>query len=224
MKRALIAGLLAGAGVSAAAATVSGTVLNQAGFALPNATVELLNPDHSVAQAASSDVRGSFAFAKLPAGDYVLRIQKPGFAALYREFHLDEESEVQRGLTLRPDAAETAADLSVANGARAAAPLPEEPNRLRVGGAFEQAKLIHKVNPLYPPAAKANRIQGVVRLEADISKDGVPEDVRVLESPDDQLSQSALDAVRQWRYQQTMLNGAPVPVVTEIRVTYTLLP
>ena len=93
---------------------------------------------------------------------------------------------------------------------------------IRVSGEAEQAKLTHKVNPVYPPVAKAARVEGTVRLDVTISKEGVPEDIQVIASPNDDLAQSAVDAVRQWRYETTLLNGQPVEVVAEVVVNYTL--
>jgi TonB family protein len=57
-----------------------------------------------------------------------------------------------------------------------------------------------------------------------VSKDGVPQEIRVISSPSDDLTQSALEAVRQWRYRPLLLNGAPVEVVTDVIVSYTLAP
>jgi protein TonB len=80
------------------------------------------------------------------------------------------------------------------------------------------------VHPVYPSSAKAARVQGKVLLETVISADGVPQEIRVISSLSDNLTQSALDAVRQWRYSPTLLNGQPVEVVTEVMVNYTLAP
>ncbi|MGH7969986.1 MAG: energy transducer TonB, partial [Limisphaerales bacterium] len=100
-------------------------------------------------------------------------------------------------------------------------PPPKAPQRIRVGGQVENAKLIFHPNPEYPPLAKMARIQGTVRLEAIIAKDGTIQDLKVL-SGHPLLVRSALDAVKQWRYQPTLLNGEPVEVVTEIDVNFTL--
>jgi periplasmic protein TonB len=97
-----------------------------------------------------------------------------------------------------------------------------ENRRLRVGGTLAESNLIKKVQPVYPASAKAAGIQGTVDLEVAISKGGVPEDIRVVSSPSDDLMQSALEAVRQWRYRPTLLNGAPVEIVTDVIVNYTL--
>ncbi|HXH50307.1 MAG TPA: energy transducer TonB [Terriglobia bacterium] len=100
-------------------------------------------------------------------------------------------------------------------------PKPTTPQRIRVGGQVEAAKLIFKPTPEYPPLAKMARIQGTVRLEAIISKDGTIQDLKVLNGHP-LLVKAALDAVKQWRYQPTLLNGEPVEVVTEIDVNFTL--
>jgi periplasmic protein TonB len=100
-------------------------------------------------------------------------------------------------------------------------PKPKTPQRIRVGGQVEQAKLIYKPTPEYPPLAKMARIQGSVRLEAIIAKDGTIQDLKVL-SGHPLLVKAALDAVKQWRYQPTLLNGEPVEVITEIDVNFTL--
>jgi len=100
-------------------------------------------------------------------------------------------------------------------------PPKEAPKRIRVGGQVQTAKLINKVQPIYPPLAKQARIQGTVRLQAIIAKDGSIVELQVL-SGHPLLVQAALDAVRQWRYHPTLLNGEPVEVVTTIDVVFTL--
>jgi periplasmic protein TonB len=100
-------------------------------------------------------------------------------------------------------------------------PKPSAPKRIRVGGQVENAKLIFQPRPEYPPLAKMARIQGSVRLEAVISKDGTIQDLKVL-SGHPLLVKTALEAVQRWRYQPTLLNGEPVEVITEIDVNFTL--
>ena len=100
-------------------------------------------------------------------------------------------------------------------------PPPPPPERVRVGGQVQAAKLAAQPKPTYPPLARQARIQGTVRLEAVISKDGTIEELKVV-SGHPLLIQSALDAVKQWRYQPTLLNGVPVEVITTIDVNFTL--
>ena len=93
--------------------------------------------------------------------------------------------------------------------------------RVRLGGQVEAAKLIFQVKPEYPPLARIARVQGAVRLEAVISKEGTMQSLKVLSGPP-LLVKAALDAVSRWRYQPTLLNGEPVEVSTEIDVNFTL--
>jgi TonB family protein len=101
---------------------------------------------------------------------------------------------------------------------------PETPapaDRIRIGGNVQQNKLINQPHPIYPPEAKAARIQGTVKLQATIAKDGTVANLEVI-SGHPLLVQAALDAVKQWVYQTTLLNGNPVEVVTQIDVNFTL--
>ncbi len=91
--------------------------------------------------------------------------------------------------------------------------------RVRVGGNVLAANLVAQVKPVYPPLAKQARIQGVVVLEAQISKEGTIDDLKVI-TGHPLLIQAAIDAVKQWRYKPTLLNGEPVPVVTTITVNF----
>jgi periplasmic protein TonB len=95
------------------------------------------------------------------------------------------------------------------------------PQRIRQGGNVQAAKLINMVRPMYPPLAKQARISGTVRLHAIIDKDGSVIQLEVVQGHP-LLVQSALDAVRQWRYQPTMLNGEPVQVDTTVDVVFSL--
>lgn len=93
--------------------------------------------------------------------------------------------------------------------------------RIQVGGNVQQTKLIQQPRPAYPPQAKQAGIQGVVRMNAVIGTDGHMESLNVV-SGDPALVPAALEAVRQWVYQPTLLNGAPVEVATVIDVNFTL--
>ena len=79
--------------------------------------------------------------------------------------------------------------------------------------------MISQVRPVYPPLAKQARIQGVVVLEAVIGKDGTIQNLRVI-TGHPLLIKAAQDAVSQWQYKPTMLNGEPVEVVTTVTVNF----
>jgi protein TonB len=86
---------------------------------------------------------------------------------------------------------------------------------------LQQAMLIYRVEPRYPPLALQIRLEGTVRLHAIVGRDGVVRALEIL-SGHALLSQSALDAVRRWRYRPTILNGEPVEVETYITVIFQL--
>jgi protein TonB len=101
--------------------------------------------------------------------------------------------------------------------------LPEStpPAAVRVGGNIKEPKKIKDVLPVYPPIAKSARVQGQVILECTISPQGRVADVRVQRGVP-LLDQAAIEAVRQWQYSPTLLNGVPVPVIMTVTVTFRL--
>src|ERR1700692_105141 len=102
-------------------------------------------------------------------------------------------------------------------------PPPPKPTqtRIRQGGQVQAAKLTNKVQPLYPPLARQTRISGTVSVHAIIAKNGTVEKLEGITAPP-LLGPAALDAVRQWKYQATTLNGEAVEVVTTIDVIFSL--
>jgi len=95
--------------------------------------------------------------------------------------------------------------------------------RIRVGGDVQRAKLVSQPLPVYPPEAKDARISGHVVFNVIVGKDGTVHDVSLV-SGHPLLVAPAKDAVKQWVYQPTLLNGEPVEVVTQVDVTFSLSP
>ncbi len=222
MKRSLISGLVTSIGLSAA--TITGSVFDPSGATVPDAKVLLYNPDTSTKQESTSASNGKFAFASLAAGQYILRVDKPGFAVLLREFTLEPDSNVERNLNMQVGPIQQEVSVE-AKGEPANTPSSStEPKPIRVGGVIMQSKVISRVPPVYPPSAKAAGIQGTVLLDTVILKDGTAGEITVRSSPNDDLSQASLESVRQWRWSPTLLNGQPVEVVTEVSINFTLLP
>ena len=91
---------------------------------------------------------------------------------------------------------------------------------IRVGGKIKAPTKIKDVKPVYPAIAQSARVAGVVIIEATIGPDGKVIDAKVLRSVP-LLDQAALDAVRQWEYTPTLLNGVPVPVVVTVTINFT---
>jgi TonB family protein len=100
---------------------------------------------------------------------------------------------------------------------------PQAPAPIRVGGDIREPRKIRDVRPVYPEAARAAGISGVVILEATIDPEGMPVNIKVLRSIPD-LDQAAINAVREWRYQPTLLNGVPVAVMMTVTVNFALQP
>jgi periplasmic protein TonB len=102
-----------------------------------------------------------------------------------------------------------------------AVPKVATPQRVRVSLGVSQGLLVKRVQPNYPPLARQARIQGQVLLQAEISKDGTIENLRLI-SGHPMLAPAAIEAVKQWRYRPYMLNGEPVAVETQVQVNFTL--
>ena len=213
MKRTLFSALLTSAGLSAA--TISGTVHDANGAAIADAQVTISNPDTAATQQGTTGSDGKFTFSGSGPGQYILRIEKSGFTSIFREFDVKAESNMDRDFTMPTEGGQGVADNVIATN-------DDHSKKIRVGGQVAQSNLVRKVQPVYPAAAKESHTQGTVQLEVVISKDGVPAEIRVVSSPSDDLSASALEAVRQWRYRPTLLNGSPVEIVTTVIVNYTL--
>ncbi len=101
------------------------------------------------------------------------------------------------------------------------APPPPVQQPVRVGGQIKEPKKLKSVPPVYPPLASQARVQGVVILECTISPQGKVTDVKVLRGIP-LLDQAAIDAVKQWVYTPTLLNGVPVPVIMTVTVNFKL--
>jgi len=213
MKHTILAALLTSAGLSAA--TITGTVSDSNGAALSSVNVLLSNPDTGAKQETVTGADGRFSLEGDGAGQYILRLEKPGFVSIFREFDVKGDTKMDRQFTMTTEGSEAVADKVIST-------TEDEPRTVQIGGRVAEANLTTKVQPIYPEAAKAARVQGTVEIQATISKDGVPVELRVLNSPSDDLSESALEAVRQWRYRPTLLNGQPIQIMTDIIVNYTL--
>jgi protein TonB len=92
---------------------------------------------------------------------------------------------------------------------------------IRVGGRLMQARLTSQPRPYYPQEAKAAHIEGTVRMNVLVGKDGAVKDIAVV-SGDPILSEAAVQAVWKWLYQPALLNGQAAEVVTEVDVNFNL--
>jgi TonB family protein len=91
---------------------------------------------------------------------------------------------------------------------------------LRIGGQIRAPRKIKDAQPVYPAIARSAGVSGAVTIEATIGPDGKVTDAKVVRSIP-LLDQAALDAVRQWTYTPTLLNGVPVPVLVTVTINFT---
>jgi protein TonB len=109
----------------------------------------------------------------------------------------------------------------ILNGMAPPPPPKAAPSRIKVGGQVQAANLLHQVLPVYPAIAKTAHVSGTVRLHAVIAKDGSIQELQYVSGPA-LLMRAAMDAVHEWKYRPTMLNGEPVEVDTTIDVVFSL--
>lgn len=204
-----------------------GTIYDPSGAAVPNATVIMNNHKTSTTDMTTSDANGNFKFASLPVGEYDMKVLKQGFQE-FKAPHvgLEPGRDSSRTVTLKVGAiteevdvvAEGTAKPQTAGTAGHSAPMP-------LGGDIEASRLLNKVQPVYPAAAKASGVEGTVVLHAIIGMEGSPLSLRVVNTQvDPELARAAVEAVSKWRYSPTLLNGKPIEVDTTVNVNFKLLP
>lgn len=230
MAGAVLVGLLA-VGVSGlviraqSGSTLFGSVLDISGAAIPKAEVRAISEDGKKVEVSIAGADGVYKFAELPPGKYKIEVRSPGFAVFSRAGVEVKAGDVSRtDLTL--DMGKISERIEVV-GTRKVQPVPAAanaaPRRIRVGGNVQATKLLRMVKPEYPQHLQDNNIEGMVLLEGIISKEGNLLSLHSLNSlvhPD--LTQAATNAVSQWLYQPTLLNGQPVEVITTITVNFKL--
>ena len=203
-------------------ATLTGSVYDTTGAVLPGVELTLENAQEQKQQA-TTRADGRFDFPQAAPGKYVLTATLPGFRSLKQEFELKSSRDWDRAITLQiGDLMETilvSASRIAPSVSGTAKPVPP----IRVGGTIRQPMKLVDVKPVYPPTMRAAGREGVVPIEAVIGRDGNVASLRVLSAqvhPD--FAVAAADAVRQWKFSPTLLNGQPVEVVMTVSVTFSL--
>jgi TonB family protein len=204
---------------------VTGSIHDPSGAGVANATIIMSNHASNTIDMTTSDRDGNFSFKALPSGEYELKAMKPGFQ-VYRlpQVNLVSGSDFSQNISLEIGTIMEEVQV-VPAGTRQPLPVGTtgKPSRLRLGGEIEAAKIVSKVQPIYPDAARSAGMSGTVILHAVISTDGKPLSLRVVNGQvDPDLARSAVEAVSQWRYTPTLLNGEPIEVDTTITVIYSL--
>jgi TonB family protein len=207
-----------------ATGTMEGTIRDPSGATIPDAKVSVLDLKTHQTITVRTRNDGSWKLSYIPAGRYRVEITKPGF-------DISETQGVLRpGRVLRwteimqvGQVTQTVLVTAAKGGENQPAPQqPAAPRRIRVGGAVEAAHIIFQAQPVYPPSARKDGIEGTVVLQAVIGIKGQLLSLSPLRGPDPALIKAAIYAVRQWRYKPTLLDGAPVEVTTTIEVVFKL--
>jgi TonB family protein len=215
-------------------ATVFGTATDESGLPLASATVALSNTQTSAKYEVRANQRGAFELVGLPAGDYELGIRRPGFESSSETLSVGVGETLERNIVLRIGTVQET--ITVTNGPRRTAEPGSTENRVvtarpparrpcpdpSVGGCIGPPLKVKDVRPIYPETLRDTSMAGTVLIEGQIGVDGRMKDMRVISAPHPAFEQSALEAVGQWEFTATTLNGREVD--TRIRVSVSFAP
>jgi TonB family protein len=207
---------------------IAGSVLDISGAVVPGAEVRAISANGSRRDIARSAMDGTYSFDGLPEGTYSLEVRMPGFAVLTKSGVAIKGGEAAQ-LNLTLSMGRIAENVEIVGKGSPAPPVVNQtraaaPQRIRVGGNVQAAKIAFMPKPEYPAYLQAQGVEGTVLLEGVISTDGSLLSLRSLNSlVHADLVKAATDAVQRWRYQPTQLNGKPVEIITTITVNYRLV-
>jgi len=202
--------------------TVSVTVHDPSGAVVPGAEITLVNTQSHERIVADTGEDGNYQFRGVAAGRYQLEVRKPGFVlARTPEAELEPSNELHWDTVVSLG---SVLEQVVVHGHKPAEnpSTPHVPTRIRVGGLVQAARLISQQKPEYPASLQQQGIEGTVVLRAVIGIKGDILSLTPVSGPDPALIKAATNAVSQWRYKPTLLNGAPVEVATTIEIAFQL--
>jgi TonB family protein len=235
-------GLVAAAGQSGPS-TLSGSVLDPSGKPVPGVTVTLTNKATQARFEVKTDDRGEFRFVPLPVDSYVAQAELAGFKKAETDVRLtsgntrhvfnlalgtltetisivgDREA-ASRGARNDPPARGRVSEADLQRTAYQRALETCEPST--VGGRIRAPRKIKDVHPVYPPDREAAGIGGTVLLSATIGTDGLVKDVQVVKGVDSAIDSAAVEAVRQWQFDGTLLNCSPSEVTMNVTVSFSV--
>lgn len=202
---------------------LSGTVEDPSGARIPHALVLITNATAEMTEVTVGGEDGSFRIAGLaPSPAYQLEVRGPaGFETHVQGLNLTADQYLNLELGI------IGIDEAIVIRSARPSPKSKSPNvprrRIRIGGNVQRARLLNYVAPVYPSKAERDGVSGTVLLEATIGTDGKLIGLTTLNSSVDQrLEAATTEAVMQWRYDPTLLNGRPVEVVAKISVSFAL--
>jgi TonB family protein len=225
---------------------LSGTVYDSTGAPVPEATVVLSHPGSGAKHEVKSNATGYFEFVPLPADNYVLAALLPGFKKSEEAVTLSGRNlnrdvrlglgELQETITVRATREEVAREVTPeSNGSKSKEVEGPRYNRAGFQRALENCKpsttggrvrppsKIKDVKPVYPANLRAAGVSGQVRLQATIAVDGTVREVSVVKPVHPDLDAAAVEAVRQWLFDGTLLNCAPTEVVMNVQIDFGII-
>lgn len=207
--------------------TFSGSVVDPMNGLLPKATLVLTNTRNQSKYEVRSDEAGRFEFVGLPPADYVLEANLPGFATLRGTVSVNGQDVFQE-IKLGVGELEETITVTRAPSGRPEPrvlrkrPLPDCPDALAggIGGRIRPPVKIRDVRPVYPVGVGDAKDEEVVRMTALIATDGTVKDVEVLPPAHQAFAAAAVEGVRLWEFDETLLNCVPVEVSMRVSVTF----
>ena len=206
---------------------LTGLVYDATGAVLPEVKLTLEDAQR-VKTEARTDASGQFQFPPVPSGKYTLEAALPGFKPLRQSVTLGTARDWKRVVMLQVGEVQEEIVVRASRHCRRTATghgrlVGVAPAPVRVGGNIRPPRKVRHVSPVYPASMREAGLEGVVPMEAIIAADGKVQSVRVLTAeihPD--LAQAAVEAVKQWQFEPTLLNGAAVEVVMNVSMSFTL--
>jgi TonB family protein len=203
--------------------TLEGRVTDMSGGVLPGVTITVSAAAPTAPRTVLSNARGQFELTQLSPGEYGLTISLSGFRTARGSVNV--KAGMKSAVTFEMAIGSLTETVSVRAPAPVAVSQPPRPadasvgTPIRVGGEIQAPRKIHDVQPVYPADANAAGMEGDIHIEAVITRDGSVAGARVVQGVP-LLNQAALQAVRQWRFTPTTLNGVPTEVSMTVRVSF----
>jgi TonB family protein len=199
--------LVAACAINACAQTISGRVYDQTAAIVSGARVVLLQDFDKIAETTANEA-GEFSFRDLKPGEYQVQVKQPYFSIFQQLVRLEERRHARVHAVLHVARANTEMGIGAAapGEARPAAAV----KAFRAGGRVQGIKRLSGRMPAFPEKAAARGAHGPVVLYGTVTAEGDVAKIVVLESPDHELEEAAVEAWKTWKYQPMKLNGQPV--------------
>ena len=217
-------------------ASLTGRATDEHGRGVQGVTLSLANEVRQSKYEVKSNADGDFEFVGLPAGEYIFGARAIGFQDVKEAISVGGKN-LQRNVSLKLGTLQETIILKFAPDTEQDQPVRDTPDIgqtvtaakkecavVPTGGRIVPPRKIRDAYPYYPSSLRGIWTEGTVQMEALIGVDGHVADVRVIGDAQPDLAHSAVAAVREWRYTETMLNCTPVEVTMAVTVNFQRAP